>query len=109
MIPNKTKQLELSIIIPCYNCENTLREAVESCYIQGFREDEFEIVMVNDDSKDATSLVMKELASEHSNIRTHYHDTNQGGGATRNTATKISSSEGSLPTYSTILFSFRKK
>ena len=46
---------KLSITIPCYNCEKTLREAVESCYKQGFEnENDFEIVMVDDGSKDGT-------------------------------------------------------
>ncbi len=79
---------KLSIIIPCYNCEKTLLEAVESCYKQGFSEDEFEIVMVDDGSDDNTRGIMKEAAIAHNNIRTFFHEINKGGGATRNTATQ---------------------
>ena len=93
MVPDAKKELELSIIIPCYNCEVTLSEAVESCYQQGFSNDEFEIVMVDDGSTDNTRDVMEELASKHKNIRLFFHKTNKGGGATRNTATKETFSE----------------
>lgn len=79
---------KLSIIIPCYNSSETLREAVASCYLQGFTEDEFEIILVDDASKDTTKEVMEGLASEYKNIRLFFHDQNQGGGATRNTAAK---------------------
>lgn len=81
---------KLSIIIPCYNCERTLRQAVDSCYEQGFNESEFEIVMVDDGSKDNTRKLMQELASKHANIQVHFHEKNQGGGATRNTAVSYS-------------------
>lgn len=84
---------KLSVIIPCYNCSKTLREAVESCYIQGFSEQEFEIVMVDDGSIDNTKTLMEELAAEHSNIRIFFHGENKGGGAARNTATEHSAAE----------------
>lgn len=72
--------------MPCYNCSETLREAVASCYAQGFTDDEFEIVMVNDCSTDDTGSVMKELSRAHSNIHIFDHEENRGGGAARNTA-----------------------
>ncbi len=80
--------IKLSIIIPCYNCEKTLREAVDSCYLQGFTEEEFEIVMVNDCSTDSTWSLMTSLGKAHNNIRIFSHEENKGGGSTRNTATK---------------------
>lgn len=77
----------LSIIIPCYNCDQTLREAVDSCYTQGFSEREFEIVLVDDCSSDTTKSLLLSLAQEKKNVRAFFHNQNQGGGATRNTAT----------------------
>lgn len=79
-------KLEVSIIIPCFNCEKTLREAVHSCYLQGLTS--FEIVLVDDCSTDSTRAVMQELAEERDNIKLFYHESNRGGGATRNTATE---------------------
>lgn len=78
--------LILSIIIPCYNCERTLEEAVESCYLQGLKENEFEVVMVDDKSTDHTRDVMAMIVKRHNNIKIYHHESNLGGGATRNTA-----------------------
>jgi glycosyltransferase involved in cell wall biosynthesis len=83
---------ELSIIIPCYNCEKTLEDAVASCYIQGLAID-FEIVLVDDGSSDGTKAVMKALSEKHPEIRLFYHDANRGGGAARNTAVRNSRAE----------------
>lgn len=85
-------QKKLSIIIPCYNCQETLREAVESCFIQGL--DNFEVVMVDDGSTDNTRQLMQQLANEHSEIKIFFHDENRGGGAARNTA--VEKSEGGI-------------
>jgi glycosyltransferase involved in cell wall biosynthesis len=82
---------KLSIIIPCYNCEKTLEEAVESCYTQGL--DDFEIVMVNDGSTDNTADILHKLSGKYQNIKIINHPINKGGGATRNTAVKNSSNE----------------
>ncbi len=80
---------ELSIIIPCYNSERTLREAVDSCFKQGLTKP-FEIIMVDDKSTDNTIEVMRTLAGQHPEIQLFFHGTNLGGGATRNTAVKNS-------------------
>ncbi|MEZ4195101.1 MAG: glycosyltransferase family 2 protein [Candidatus Paceibacterota bacterium] len=77
---------KLSIIIPCYNCEKTLLEAVKSCYTQGFASDDFEIVLVDDASTDGTGLLLKNIKATYPNITLLTHQTNQGGGAARNTA-----------------------
>lgn len=84
-MPN-TNNLKLSVVIPCYNCATTLEEAVESCYLQGFTEDEFEIILVDDASLDSTFQLMQRLTATHKNIRPFRHDQNRGGGATRNSA-----------------------
>lgn len=75
---------KLSIIIPCYNCVDTLTEAVESCFTQNLND--FEIVMVDDGSTDNTIELIKKLKEKYQVIRIFKHDKNLGGGATRNTA-----------------------
>jgi glycosyltransferase involved in cell wall biosynthesis len=84
---------KVSIIIPCYNCEDTLQEAVVSCYSQDLSDTDFEIVLVDDCSKDHTREKMTELAAKYPNIRLFFHDENKGGGATRNTAVENSLSD----------------
>ena len=75
----------VTIVIPCYNCERTLGEAFDSCFEQGLRADDFEIVMVDDGSTDRTSFLMKGFASQHPQVRLFFHAKNRGGGAARNT------------------------
>ncbi len=84
---------KLSIIIPCYNCATTLREAVDSCYKQNLALEDFEIIMVDDGSTDMTHDLMTKLAAEHSNIRTISHTENRGGGAARNSGIRASAGE----------------
>lgn len=81
---------KLSIIIPCYNCEKTLKEALDSCFQQGFDESEFEIIMVDDHSTDGTRNLIEKLSKDKLNISSYFHDKNMGGGAARNTAVKNS-------------------
>ena len=75
---------KLSIIIPCYNCADTLEQAVSSMYRQDVRMS-FDVMMVDDGSTDSTYEVMARLASQHLNIRLARHQSNLGGGAARNT------------------------
>jgi len=82
------KQHLLSIVIPCYNCQKTLEEAVASCYEQGLADDEFEVVMVDDASTDGTATLIEKLAKKYPNIRLVRHEANRGGGAARNTGIK---------------------
>lgn len=83
----------LTIIIPCYNCRETLEEAVNSCYLQDLQEP-FEIILVDDCSTDNTREIMKTMSGKYREVRLFYHDKNKGGGATRNTA--ISHADGEL-------------
>jgi glycosyltransferase involved in cell wall biosynthesis len=82
----------LSIIIPCYNCEATLEEAVVSIYKQRLPI-AYEIVMVDDGSTDGTRQLIIQLAKEYPHIRYFFHEANLGGGATRNTAAKHASGD----------------
>lgn len=83
---------KLTIIMPCYNCESTLEEAVESIYTQNLTMP-FEVVMVDDGSTDGTKKLIKKLADEHKEIKYVFHKENRGGGAARNTAVENSSAD----------------
>jgi glycosyltransferase involved in cell wall biosynthesis len=77
--------VELTVIVPCYNCAATLEEAVASIYIQGLQMP-FEVVMVDDGSTDNTQSLIEDLSKRYSYVRYYFHDRNRGGGAARNTA-----------------------
>lgn len=57
----------VSILLPIYNAEQTLQEAVESLVAQTF--DNFEIVAVDDGSTDRTHQILLELASHEDRLR----------------------------------------
>lgn len=61
---------ELSVVIPSYNEEGSIRETVESVRTALVRENiPFEIVVVNDHSTDASSAIFAELASQSPQVR----------------------------------------
>jgi len=76
---------KLSIIVPCFNCEKTLAEAVNSAYQQELTLP-FELILVNDASTDNSQKIIEGLAQKYPNLRYYRHEKNLGGGATRNTA-----------------------
>lgn len=94
MLGQKNNQMspKLSIVIPCYNCIATLKEAVDSVYAQNLSIP-FEIIMVDDKSKDNTIDLMLKLAAIHPEIKLYYQTDNKGGGATRNTGIKNSTGD----------------
>lgn len=62
-------QIKLSIIVPIYNAAETLERAVASIFRQGLVRDTFEVLLVNDGSKDKSLAVCQQLASEYPEIR----------------------------------------
>ncbi len=75
--------MKLSILIPVYNEEETLRELVGKVLAQPW---EKELILVDDASKDATPQILEELAKEHPEIEVRRHTENQGKGAALRTA-----------------------
>ena len=83
---------KLSIIIPCFNSEQTLEAAVDSV----FRQESpiaFNVTMVDDASTDGTYDRMKSVASKYKDVKVVRHNSNRGGGAARNTAAGKSDGE----------------
>lgn len=75
----------LSIIIPAYNAEHYLGECLDSCLNQDIPVEEYEIIVVDDGSADATLEVAGKWAESHSNIKV-FSQKNQGPSIARNTA-----------------------
>lgn len=71
----------LSFIIPCYNGEKYLAEAVESILKQPCQD--LEILIVDDGSRDSSGAIADRFAAEHPNIRI-FHISNSGVSAARN-------------------------
>ena len=61
----------ISIVIPCYNSERSIREVVEMTmqeisYLQGY---DCEFILVNDCSKDGTFAEIQKLGKDYPNVR----------------------------------------
>ncbi len=72
---------KISFIIPTYNSETYIRRCLES--ILSYKEDDIEIVVVNDGSTDTTELIVKEYEQKDKRIKYFYKE-NSGVSATRN-------------------------
>lgn len=66
---------EISIVMPVYNGERYLREALDSIIGQIFTE--WELLLVNDCSTDATPAIMEEYRAKDGRIRIIHNETNQ--------------------------------
>lgn len=59
-------QYIISVVIPVYNGEKYLRECVDSILAQSFQD--YEIVLINDGSKDKSGEICKVYAEQHKNV-----------------------------------------
>ena len=56
----------ISVILPVYNAEAYVREAVESILAQTFTD--FELIIINDGSTDGSGVILRELATRDARI-----------------------------------------
>lgn len=60
---------DISIIIPTYNAEKYLPFAIESIINQSFGFENIELLLIDDNSSDNTSEIIKEFSEEYPNIK----------------------------------------
>lgn len=75
---------KLSIIIPMFNVAQYLEKCIGSVYTQEINEEEFEIIVVDDESPDNSLAVAKTLTKDKKNV-TIISQKNKGLGGARNT------------------------
>lgn len=73
----------LSIIVPMYNVERYIDRCLDSCFRQNISTNEYEIIAINDGSKDNSLAIAEKYAVAHSNIHV-YSKTNGGLSSARN-------------------------
>jgi glycosyltransferase involved in cell wall biosynthesis len=94
MSASPTPRPGLSVFFPAYNDSGTIASLViRAVQVAGTLTSDFEVIVVNDGSRDATPLILDELADQYPDrVRIVHHETNRGyGGALRTgfaTATK---------------------
>lgn len=81
----------VSIIVPCYNEQDNVREVVAALDVM--RYPNYEIICVNDGSKDDTGIILDELLGQHPRLRVIHQAQNQGKAIGLNTAAMMARGE----------------
>lgn len=71
----------ISVIVPVYNAEKTLRQCVDSILGQDYRD--FELLLIDDGSKDSSSAICDEYARQDERVQV-FHKPNGGVSSARN-------------------------
>jgi glycosyltransferase involved in cell wall biosynthesis len=80
----------VSVIMPAYNVESYVEDAIRSALAQTFKD--FELIVVDDGSKDGTAEIVRELARQDDRI-TLVQQSNRGLAGARNSALRASRGE----------------
>lgn len=75
--------MELSYVIPLYNAESYIEQCIQSVINQNLSKKDYEIIIINDGSKDNSLSKVNTFVKEHTNISV-YNQENKGVSATRN-------------------------
>jgi glycosyltransferase involved in cell wall biosynthesis len=84
--------MKLSIVVPAYNAEKYIENCMVSCISQDLDTADYEVIVVNDGSKDDTEKLVSAMSREHHNIVQIFQE-NQGNGAARNSGAKNAKGE----------------
>lgn len=76
--------IRISFILPCKNVERYIQKCLDSIYSIALKEDEYEILCVDDSSRDATLDILKRNANSHANMHVEQAQTDLGCGGGRN-------------------------
>ncbi len=76
------QKLSLSVTMPAYNEESNIERMIERT-VKAMEDiiDDYEIIIVNDGSKDKTASIVKQMTGKHPQLRLVSHPTNLGYGA----------------------------
>lgn len=78
----------ISVIIPAYNCENTVKKTIQSVLKQNFTD--FELIVINDGSQDKTLDIIGQISDARLKVLSFE---NAGGNVSRNRGLKIALGE----------------
>lgn len=86
---NNLNEYKVSVIMPTYNAEKYIKDAIDSVINQTYKN--WEIIIVDDNSEDNTEEIVKEIISNNKNISYIKLNENMGAATTRNKAMELSS------------------
>src|SRR5699024_4378514 len=82
--------IKFSIIIPAYNAENTIEKCINNIQSQTYRD--FEVIVINDGSKDSTAEILENLTLAYTNMQYKTVE-NNGPGVARNQGIELAKGE----------------
>ncbi len=85
--------IRLSIIIPVFGVEKYIARCLDSVFSINLPESDFEVICVDDCSKDHSAEIIEEYQSLHNNLRLLRHSENKRQGGARNTGIKYAQGE----------------
>jgi len=74
MLQEQKNSVAISIVLPTYNGAKYIRESIDSCLAQTFRN--WELIVVNDCSTDESGAIAEEYAANDERIRVIHNETN---------------------------------
>ena len=84
------KKIEITIIIPNYNCEKYIERCITSILSQTFKN--FEIIIIDDGSEDKSEVIIKDVMSKNENVNIKYvKQYNQNAAIARNKGIELAS------------------
>ena len=72
----KSEEPKITVVLPVYNCEDTIKRAIRSIQYQNMKE--IEIIIVNDFSREILKKIIEEMAKEDQRIIIMNNDKNMG-------------------------------
>jgi len=91
---NKESAVSVSVFFPCYNEQDNVTRTTEQALDVLERLDiDFEIIIVDDGSSDATGQIAEKLAEQYSRVKVVHHNTNLGYGAALQSGFKAATRE----------------
>jgi len=83
---------KVSVIIPAWNEEKSIERTVESAFSSNYPEEKFEVIVVDNNSKDKTMQIAKKLKQKYKKLKL-YREIKQGKGCALNLGIKKSSGD----------------
>lgn len=84
---------KLAVVVPMYNVQDFLKEALDSLLNQGLLEHEMQVILIDDGSDDKTFEIAQQYVKKHSRVFEAYSFENAGLGAARNRGTRLANAD----------------
>lgn len=90
---DQTLSLSVSILLPVYNEENSIRQKLDSLLQLNYPEDKIEILIGSDNSSDATNEIIKEYSLKAKRVKFELYNERRGKPATVNSLARMAKGE----------------